>query len=317
MSLTSLLGAHRDVAAQLSGLATGPPPSSVTSPMIAPPITNHFALVGTAFDYLLRFEIRRRFGRADVKRWVAEAAVDQLEDAGVRSHSAARSLLNRISKVVEDFASTESPSQDIFRTLAGDAIRLAKLDPIYRAGVFDPTFDVADPDDVRDLLALLAAVPFNGEFGRVLQGRILLNPTFGAFSNVVRGADADLLTSVAIIDFKTTKDPKFRPALPQIIGYGVLARLYHDREDPSFPVPREIGVYFCRHGEVRTISFEDIIRNPGYELAAQALLHAAATDFGTDLEASLALRATNSKKSPTAPERATPRPGGRGRARGR
>ena len=45
-------------------------------PLKVPPRTSHYALVGTAFDYALRFELQRRNRHAIGRRWVAEGALE-------------------------------------------------------------------------------------------------------------------------------------------------------------------------------------------------------------------------------------------------
>ena len=46
----------------------------------------------------------------------------------------------------------KTPNRVALAELAAHAIRLAKLDDVYRALDLDPTFEEADPEDVEDLL---------------------------------------------------------------------------------------------------------------------------------------------------------------------
>lgn len=48
-------------------------------PMLAPPISRRPALVGTAFDYLLRFRLQREFAGCTTQPWVAEGAVARVD----------------------------------------------------------------------------------------------------------------------------------------------------------------------------------------------------------------------------------------------
>ncbi|MEW6106047.1 MAG: hypothetical protein AB1563_06755 [Bacillota bacterium] len=77
MSLTRFI-ALPDVAARIRPLR---PQLSrkITEPLRVKPRSSHYALVGTAFDYLLRFELQRRAPHAVAERWVAESALDLLE----------------------------------------------------------------------------------------------------------------------------------------------------------------------------------------------------------------------------------------------
>ena len=47
----------------------------------APPMTKHYSLVGTAFDYLLRFYLEKENPNCVTEPWVAESAVPLLNAA--------------------------------------------------------------------------------------------------------------------------------------------------------------------------------------------------------------------------------------------
>lgn len=80
MSLTSVLKSDQELARRLANLlqAAGAPllPELLLK---APPRTKNYALVGTAFDYLFRFDVQRRNPSANAAEWVATAAVDKLK----------------------------------------------------------------------------------------------------------------------------------------------------------------------------------------------------------------------------------------------
>jgi len=68
----------------------------------------------------------------------------------------------------------------------------------------------------------------------------------------VGGADGDLITGDALVDFKTTKSDEIKADyLDQLLGYYVLIR-QHRRTDPTFPEINRLGLYFCRHGHLWT-----------------------------------------------------------------
>src|SRR5262249_11281733 len=147
---------------------------------------------------------------------------------------------------IKDSAPTRATQEDIAR----HALRLARLDPVYRAGHLDQsTFEDAAPEDVQDLLAMLALVPFD----LLIHDKVLLlNPTFGESSHLVGGADVDLITGDMLLDFKATKASKMECTyLDQILGYLLLARNQR-RLDPAFPEIKRLGLYFCRHGHLWT-----------------------------------------------------------------
>jgi len=112
------------------------------------------------------------------------------------------------------------------------AILLAKLDNVYRAYQIDPDLIAVDPEDTADVVALLAVAPFETlSHPKVM----LLNPTFGSYSSVAGGADADLICGDLVVEVKTTKNAQLKPeTIRQLLAYFVLARRAR-AEDGSFP----------------------------------------------------------------------------------
>ena len=125
---------------------------------------------------------------------------------------------------------------------------MAKLDSLYRSGTLDPTFDEASSRDVRDLLHLIRVIAFEGQMGALLrEGSIRLNPTFGRYSGLVGGADADLIAGTTLVDLKVTKFPDFTDMhLAQLLGYLILADRYRQAERRRFPSLSRVGLYFAR-----------------------------------------------------------------------
>jgi hypothetical protein len=70
MSLTGLLN-NPDVRRKFSE-SFHHPPIHHNKLSLAPPKTGHYQLVGTAFDYLLRFYLKKNYPKAKEKPWVAE-----------------------------------------------------------------------------------------------------------------------------------------------------------------------------------------------------------------------------------------------------
>lgn len=74
MSLTSFIKAPavRDrIDEAFPKQATG-----VSEPVAAEWQTNNYMLIGTAFDYLVRFWLRRHIGDATVRPWIAETSLE-------------------------------------------------------------------------------------------------------------------------------------------------------------------------------------------------------------------------------------------------
>ncbi|MBI1800010.1 MAG: hypothetical protein HYR71_00070 [Chloroflexi bacterium] len=236
-------------------------------PIKAKSRTNHYALVGTAFDYLLRFELQRRALYAVSRPWIAEYVPDMiyndtgtgviietnfLTNASPADYIPPAEVARRIRSIVESakesvatYSTSRSPNYTQQFNLGESAIRLAKLDPVYRAGRLDPRFEEVDPQDVQDLLDMLAIVPFD----KLLHPQVLfLNPDFGESSHLVSGADTDLISGDLLVDFKATMKGEMQGIdLDQLLGYFLLARKQHVI-DPTFPVINQVGLYYCRHG---------------------------------------------------------------------
>jgi hypothetical protein len=239
----------------------------IDEPMKAGPRSTRYTMVGTAFDYLLRFELQRRAPHAVAGKWVAETACDILwretsggaggldamhdiadskdylppEEVGER----ARAIVEEARSALASYVKSRTPTPDRRTELATHAIRLAKLDQVVREYRLDPGFEEAAAEDVEDLLGLLEIVPFDS---LVHRKTMLLNPHFGESSELVGGADADLIAGDLLVDFKVTKQGEMQAGhLDQLLGYYLLARR-HRRQDPSFPEIRRVALYFGRHG---------------------------------------------------------------------
>jgi hypothetical protein len=255
----------------------------IPEPLRVPPRTTHFSVVGTAFDYLLRFEIQRRTPHASVKRWVAELATEYLERGGPlripnKWHSSindkykcngmsgtlpdlgqcARTALERARQVVSNFVAKKKVSRRNYHDVARQALRLARLDPFFRAGYLDLRFDDdPDPNDVQDLLAMLGIVPFKL---LVHEDVVLLNPTFGSSGALVGGADADLITGSSIVDVKVRKPGTWGAVdFRQLLGYIILSRNERRARHP-FPALNRVGIYFARHGYLWTHDVSAMLR---------------------------------------------------------
>ena len=288
MSLTSILK-DRDMKARFREHFPAPR-VGFDSPMIAPPISDRCSLIGIAFDYLLRFHIKRIFPGSVQGKWAAETAVDLIkmnsgeyadvngtirpfdtsrprseqfcsegEIVYVEEHSGAwadavgpaEAALNGAKENYARFIRIGDVTDDLLKSI----LILAKLDPVYRAGMLFET-DINTEyggieQDVVDLRSLLAIAVDSGRFKP--KNSAFLNPDFGIGSALVGGADADLILDGALIDIKTTKKLKFTQAMyNQILGYCALSTL-----EKKFKIER-MGIYFSRYGVLHTIPVGNI-----------------------------------------------------------
>jgi hypothetical protein len=221
-------------------------------------------LVGTAFDYLLRFELQRRAPHAVTEPLTAESAPhlmwrpgyfaylsmdpretppEEAEEVAKKEAGRARNVVERAKAAVAAYSKRKEPDRSTQADLAAHAIRLGKLEDYCRSLRFDPSFEEAAPEDVEELLDLLSVVPFDALIHP--QG-MLLNPTFGEASRLVGGADADLIAGDTLIDFKTTTAGEAKVEyLDQLFGYFLLAR-DRRRTDPAFPEVKRFAIYTLR-----------------------------------------------------------------------
>ena len=160
MSLTSFI-AEKDVKAKLHEVFPFSRIRLEQRPMIEP-LTPHYSLVGTAFDYLLRFSLQRLYAHAVVKPWVAELAVDgqYYAIAGIYDEAMAGQAV----KIVEEakhYHRQYLQSGILTNELLRSVLLLAQIDPFFRARKLYEPFGIVDARDIDDLQRLFAAIPFD------------------------------------------------------------------------------------------------------------------------------------------------------------
>ena len=239
----------------------------------APPLTTNYRIVGTAFDYLLRFFLQRINTTAQTSRWVAELGVDLIGTSeygyDLDKNTLSRKTDRQRRKADKYINESRREHQVYLETcvvtnkLVVAALRLAYLDVAYRAGpdrIDWLSLESPDLKDVADLRALLGLV--NESSFRATR-TCLLNPTFGAASRLVGGADADLLLDDCLIDIKTTKNPHLDVRdFFQLIGYYLLRGFDGIHCANSKTKAREINflaIYFSRYGYLWKVAVDEVL----------------------------------------------------------
>jgi hypothetical protein len=236
------------------------PPLGVTRELLAPPLSKNSSLVGTAFDYLLRFYIERLNSNSVTTEWIAEqAALCDIEFA-----DCSVSLPDIAAKAKEAHAAyLKSGTMD--DNLLRQTICLAQLDVVYRRGLlwggddsYFKTIGQIDPKDVEDLRHLISLVqPETFKSSKVC----VLNATFGPASKLMGGADCDLVVDDALIDAKTIRDFKVqRSHFDQLMGYYVLSRISGVTGAPKGHTIKRLGIYFSRHGYLWFFRVADVVK---------------------------------------------------------
>src|SRR5450755_2475736 len=262
MSLTSFLNESKEMRSLLKTHFPVEYKSVVFPHLKAPPLTTNYALIGQAFDYLLRFYIQRHNPNAPQKsHWIADFLRFTLKEGDEESRRQKRIEDAALPYLDNAHTNHERYLADGIVTdeLLASCLDLAAMDGLFRAGELRGSLGVADPRDIRDLRNLLALVPstpfLDGE-------KVRLNPAF-AFPS---GADCDLWIDNALIEIKTTKFSALKQEqYQQVLGYllCILHRQYEQGRD-LFPCPvQHLGVYFSRHGflwmvDISTIASEEV-----------------------------------------------------------
>jgi hypothetical protein len=264
MSLTQILS-YPDVAAEFSKYIRAPAAQPKGMPeMVAPPrYHDSYALVGTAFDYCLRFCVAAcNKGLVAEQPWVAEIALKLMEQEDELppglSLEQARKGVRHARELYREFLKTK-----VFtRQLARAALFIAALDKAYRTGpetVIVSYLRAPLRHEVEDCMRLVRAIP-----REIITAhrRAALNPTFGEASKLVRGADADFVIDETLIDIKTTKYYQITPAqLHQLVGYRILLAACEEGGSTALGAPTVThgAIYFSRHAKLERFRYAELI----------------------------------------------------------
>ncbi|WP_373525999.1 hypothetical protein [Nostoc sp.] len=257
MSLTSFLEIP-DVRAKFQ-MEFKKPKFDIKRELLAPPLLGaQPRLVGTAFDYLLRFYVKYLNPQAeeDEGGWAAERALRVLKRRGENNlYEIGNVIVAEARHNYLNFLETGKFSDELLKS----ALSLGKLDPFTRRSDYIVgNLESIDNEDIADLRNITNIIDPN--IFRV-QERVLLNPDFGPGSLLVKGADADLILDDLLIDVKTTIKLTFeRKAFDQLLGYYTLS-VIERRFDPDIEEITRLGIYFSRHAYLYEFPVDQVI-NP-------------------------------------------------------
>jgi hypothetical protein len=282
MSLTSILSDPRNQELREKLKSEFPkPPFHFNDELGATPLTKNYGLVGTAFDYLLRFYLE--FINKDRviirKNWVADSAYQLLRiqlknhrDSNIEIgfHKNIPQNVNELSRYIEDQYNLAKSNYNnyiidgiISDELVQSSIFLAKLDTYFRSKIIDQYFttvNILDIQDVKSIFSLLDSKLFTAK------QKCYLNPVFGTGSILVGGADADLIIDDTLIDIKVTKNLRLgREHFNQLIGYYTLSRIGGINDNTNDKPIKNIALYFARHGILWKTSLSELGNNKQFE----------------------------------------------------
>lgn len=236
-----------------------------------PSVAPNRPLMGTAFDYLLRFHLARAMPFATSRQWAAEnalALVRKLPDGALvmagyefpgdyREASLVCDQMERIIRLAKRLLAAFIAGGPLSNALIRSAINLAHCDTYYRAGRLDEKFGKPYPAQVDELRRLIEVTDWPP---LTAHRACLLNPTFGRGSAMVGGADADALLDDLLVDVKTTATLRIKTEdWRQLIAYAALNRHFPigDAQQPA--EIRRLGFYFSRYGYLASWPLEQLV----------------------------------------------------------
>ena len=212
-------------------------------------MTTNYSLIGTAFDYLLRFYLERINKNSKTSKWVSYLSLDLIEDGRLKDNIS--KLIKNAEKNYQKYLDDGMLNDELLKS----CIHLAQIDIIFRAGIVDENIGLCDSSniqDLRNLYALLKKDDFKADV-------CILNPTFGEASLLVGGADADIIINNSIIDIKTTKKIELtKDYLNQIVGYYVLYRIGGINNEKNIKIDN-VGIYFSRYGFLYKMPIKEVL----------------------------------------------------------
>lgn len=239
------------------------PPLNLYGELLAPPLTKNYGGVGTAFDYLLRFYLKRknrnavadRLGAVKAFYTIQHHAKDNARQFYFKGNNIdsqqfieeIKTLIKMAQNDINKYLASGYFTDELLKTF----LLFSQLEAIYRKHYYDPKIGLYNPDDITDLKQL---AQFIDDKNFVVKENIFLSPGFGEGTKLVGGADVDLIIDDAIIEIKTTKHLKLDiDHYHQLICYYTLyliGGITNDKHDQKI---EKIGIYFSRHGKLWTI----------------------------------------------------------------
>jgi hypothetical protein len=279
MSLSSVL-ARPDVRRQFAAVIQLPASVETTYGRLdVRSCTGHPSLVGSAFDYLMRFRIQFLNPHCICRPWVADAAIRYTQSRKDAADSRERSnWIETAARVANALACCRDQHRRFLESgtltegLLESVFLLAQIDHFVRnkADFFCPLESRRAQEELAAMYEIIPAHYF------APRKECVLNPTFGAGSSLVGGADADLLLDQTLVEIKTTTALKATAKVfEQLVAYLALAEIGGvDGQREVQPIV-SIGVYAARYGCYHAWCVGDIIaHNDLRRLASWLRIHA-------------------------------------------
>ena len=280
MSLTSLLTTKTEkgqaVRNLFKGLFTLPKLSTKNFQIVSDSISTNFTIIGSAYDYLLRFTIEKHYSEKTYSNgWIAERQLrhfrhdnvfdgpipdlnmDEIKKFFEKQKKENHIVINKFDVLKKEVNKYIYTSAAICDKVIEASLFFSRLDLFHRLGQTARKYilDTPTKNDILDLKKLIHNTDINLFKPNK---KAILNPTFGIGSRLVGGADADLITDNILIDIKVTNEMVLkRKYFNQLIGYYILYLIGGIDNFKNITID-SIGIYFARYNYLWSIKINEI-----------------------------------------------------------
>lgn len=221
--------------------------------LAAAPLGSDVRLVGTAYDYLLRFYIKYQNPHAQESEWIAEYALRHSNRRGQNDlFNQAKNVIDQARNNYQEFLTNGQFTNELLES----ALLLGKLDAVMRAGYIHDAWSAINEQDVQDLrnlVSLLKPDLFKSS------EKTILNPTWPNAARLVRAADGDLILDDLLVDFKTLKELKLGLRdFHQLMGYYTLSVIQRTLQEDAIELKR-LAIYYSRFAVLYQINVKDVV----------------------------------------------------------
>lgn len=221
--------------------------------LAAAPLGSDVRLVGTVFDYLLRFYIKYQNPHAEESEWIAEYALRHFNRRGQSDlFNQAKNVIDQARNNYQEFLTNGQFTNELLQS----ALLLGKLDAVMRAGYIHDGWSAINHQDIQDLQNLVSLL--KPDFFKS-SGKIILNPTWTEAAQLVRAADGDLILDDLLVDFKTVKELKLElRVFHQLMCYYIMSVIQRKQEEDAIELKR-LGIFFSRFGMLYEFNVRDVV----------------------------------------------------------
>ncbi|WP_288039239.1 hypothetical protein [Acidiphilium sp.] len=258
MSLTTTYKSHREFRAWFKNIWPKVPIVLSNNIMVESKFgQGSSAVIGTAFDYLLRFKIKKlNHRRVRNDTWLSEAyyerirAYEEVREAFSEEQFSHALIVKNIIKSARGKLKKYLSGDLELEDLCHDALMLTTIDVVMRTGMFHDQIGEINEIYIDELKGMIKVIDDNKFRVKKLA---ILNPDFGDASRLVGGADADLILDKSLLDIKTSKSlATKRKMFDQLVAYFMLSKIQGHYEIEN------IGIYFARFNELWSISVTEL-----------------------------------------------------------